>query len=104
MIRLSGIPGYLPVFTGATVSGSAPIGSACWLQYPGFHQVGSAHPQVLPVCTCAPAVQNACVGAPEKGGRLQVIPELSYEQFKAFHGKFYHPSNARCAASYNKGV
>lgn len=29
------------------------------------------------------------------GGDPKVIPDLSYEQFKRFHEKFYHPSNAR---------
>lgn len=30
----------------------------------------------------------------ESGGNPEVIPELSYEQFLAFHQKYYHPSNA----------
>lgn len=30
----------------------------------------------------------------ESGGDPVVIPELSYEDFLAFHGKFYHPSNS----------
>jgi presequence protease len=29
------------------------------------------------------------------GGDPQVIPELTYEQFKQFHEAYYHPSNAR---------
>lgn len=29
------------------------------------------------------------------GGDPRFIPNLTYEQFKAFHAKFYHPSNAR---------
>ncbi|MBQ8117757.1 MAG: insulinase family protein [Lachnospiraceae bacterium] len=29
----------------------------------------------------------------ESGGDPEVIPELSYEEFLAFHRKFYHPSN-----------
>jgi presequence protease len=29
------------------------------------------------------------------GGDPKVIPELTYRQFKRFHEKFYHPSNAR---------
>jgi hypothetical protein len=29
------------------------------------------------------------------GGDPRHIPELTYQQFKAFHEKFYHPSNAR---------
>lgn len=29
------------------------------------------------------------------GGEPTVIPDLTYEQFKAFYQKFYHPSNAR---------
>ena len=29
------------------------------------------------------------------GGDPKVIPELTYEQFKAFHETYYHPSNAR---------
>jgi hypothetical protein len=29
------------------------------------------------------------------GGDPQTIPELTYEQFKAFHQTYYHPSNAR---------
>ena len=28
---------------------------------------------------------------------LQVIPDLSYDKFKEFHGRYYHPSNARFA-------
>ncbi len=31
----------------------------------------------------------------DSGGDPEVIPELTYEQFKAFHEKYYHPSNAR---------
>lgn len=30
----------------------------------------------------------------ESGGDPEVIPELSYEEFLAFHKKFYHPSNS----------
>ncbi|MDO4474609.1 MAG: insulinase family protein, partial [Eubacteriales bacterium] len=32
--------------------------------------------------------------ANESGGDPEVIPELSYEQFLAFHKKYYHPSNS----------
>lgn len=35
--------------------------------------------------------------ASNSGGDPQVIPDLTYDMFKDFHGKFYHPSNARCA-------
>ncbi|KAA0227716.1 peptidase M16 [candidate division KSB1 bacterium] len=31
----------------------------------------------------------------DSGGDPRHIPELTYEQFKAFHENFYHPSNAR---------
>lgn len=31
----------------------------------------------------------------DSGGDPQVIPKLTYEEFKDFHRKFYHPSNAR---------
>jgi Zn-dependent M16 (insulinase) family peptidase len=31
----------------------------------------------------------------DSGGDPQVIPDLTYDQFKAFHQKYYHPSNAR---------
>ncbi|MEM7802127.1 MAG: insulinase family protein, partial [Chloroflexota bacterium] len=31
----------------------------------------------------------------DSGGDPQVIPELTYEEFQAFHQKYYHPSNAR---------
>ncbi|KAJ8572344.1 hypothetical protein K7X08_008855 [Anisodus acutangulus] len=31
----------------------------------------------------------------DSGGDPQVIPSLSFEEFKDFHRKFYHPSNAR---------
>lgn len=30
----------------------------------------------------------------ESGGDPKVIPELTYEQFLEFHGKYYHPSNS----------
>lgn len=30
----------------------------------------------------------------ESGGDPEVIPELSYEEFLEFHGKYYHPSNS----------
>lgn len=30
----------------------------------------------------------------ESGGDPEVIPELTYQDFKDFHGKYYHPSNA----------
>ncbi|MFW5748635.1 MAG: insulinase family protein [Chloroflexota bacterium] len=31
----------------------------------------------------------------DSGGDPEVIPDLSYEQFKNFHATYYHPSNAR---------
>ncbi len=31
----------------------------------------------------------------DSGGDPSVIPSLTYEQFRDFHAKFYHPSNAR---------
>ena len=31
----------------------------------------------------------------DSGGDPKVIPELTYEQFHAFHKRYYHPSNAR---------
>jgi hypothetical protein len=31
----------------------------------------------------------------DSGGNPQIIPSLTYDQFKAFHEQFYHPSNAR---------
>lgn len=31
----------------------------------------------------------------DSGGDPKVIPSLTFEQFKAFHDRFYHPSNAR---------
>ncbi|MFZ0944103.1 MAG: insulinase family protein [Syntrophobacteraceae bacterium] len=31
----------------------------------------------------------------DSGGDPMVIPSLTFEQFKSFHDKFYHPSNAR---------
>jgi Zn-dependent M16 (insulinase) family peptidase len=31
----------------------------------------------------------------DSGGDPAVIPDLSFEQFKAFHEKHYHPSNSR---------
>lgn len=31
----------------------------------------------------------------DSGGDPEVIPELTYEQFKAFHDDYYHPCNAR---------
>ena len=31
----------------------------------------------------------------DSGGDPRVIPDLTYEQFKAFHQTYYHPSNAR---------
>ena len=31
----------------------------------------------------------------DSGGDPKVIPSLTFEQFKAFHHKYYHPSNAR---------
>lgn len=31
----------------------------------------------------------------DSGGDPQVIPDLTYEQFKSFHDTYYHPSNAR---------
>jgi hypothetical protein len=33
----------------------------------------------------------------DSGGDPQVIPELTYDRFKEFHGRYYHPSNARCS-------
>ncbi len=37
---------------------------------------------------------NNCYGVCS-GGDPDIIPSLSYDDFKAFHGKYYHPSNAR---------
>ncbi|KAL3139941.1 hypothetical protein ABBQ38_004231 [Trebouxia sp. C0009 RCD-2024] len=31
----------------------------------------------------------------DSGGDPKVIPELTFEEFKDFHGRYYHPSNAR---------
>ena len=31
----------------------------------------------------------------ESGGDPDVIPELTYEKFLAFHGKYYHPTNSK---------
>ena len=31
----------------------------------------------------------------DSGGDPEVIPQLTYEQFKAFHATYYHPGNAR---------
>ncbi len=31
----------------------------------------------------------------DSGGDPEVIPQLTYEEFKAFHDAYYHPSNAR---------
>jgi presequence protease len=31
----------------------------------------------------------------DSGGDPQVIPDLTYEQFRSFHDTYYHPSNAR---------
>ena len=31
----------------------------------------------------------------DSGGDPRVIPDLGFDEFKDFHGKFYHPSNAR---------
>jgi len=31
----------------------------------------------------------------DSGGNPKVIPSLTFEQFKSFHERFYHPSNAR---------
>lgn len=31
----------------------------------------------------------------DSGGRPEKIPELTYEKYRAFHRRFYHPSNAR---------
>ena len=36
---------------------------------------------------------DTCYGV-ESGGDPDVIPDLTYEQFKAFHKKYYHPSNS----------
>ena len=33
--------------------------------------------------------------AHESGGDPEHIPELTFEEYKAFHARFYHPSNAR---------
>ena len=30
----------------------------------------------------------------ESGGDPEIIPELTYEQFKNFHKKYYNPSNS----------
>ena len=31
----------------------------------------------------------------DSGGDPTVIPELTYDEFKSFHSRYYHPSNAR---------
>ncbi|MEN9939133.1 MAG: hypothetical protein RLZZ387_5712 [Chloroflexota bacterium] len=45
------------------------------------------------------ATQNALLPdttyAVDSGGSPASIPDLTYEQFKGFHERFYHPSNAR---------
>ena len=34
--------------------------------------------------------------AVNSGGDPEVIPDLTFDRFKEFHAKYYHPSNARC--------
>ena len=36
-----------------------------------------------------------CCYAHESGGDPDHIPELTFDEYKAFHSRFYHPSNAR---------
>lgn len=31
----------------------------------------------------------------DSGGDPRVIPQLTFDQFKDFHSKYYHPTNAR---------
>ena len=40
----------------------------------------------------------------DSGGRPEAIPELTYERFKAFHSRFYHPSNARIFLDGNVAI
>jgi hypothetical protein len=59
----------------------------------------SAHPpSPLPPYPCR-AVQQALFPdntyRHDSGGDPQQIPGLTYEEFQQFHGKYYHPSNAR---------
>jgi len=42
--------------------------------------------------------------AVNSGGDPEAIPDLTFEQFKAFHAKFYHPSNARCGGAGGCGL
>jgi presequence protease len=40
----------------------------------------------------------------DSGGDPRVIPDLSFEQFRDFHGKFYHPANSRIYFSGDDNV
>ena len=40
----------------------------------------------------------------DSGGDPRVIPQLSFEQFREFHDKFYHPANAQIYFSGNDNV
>lgn len=57
----------------------------------GFY---SSPDQVLYLETGTSLFPDNLYGA-NSGGNPQAIPDLSYEQFKAFHETYYHPSNAR---------
>lgn len=57
----------------------------------GFY---SSPDQVLYLETGTSLFPDNLYGA-NSGGNPQAIPNLTYEQFKAFHETYYHPSNAR---------
>ncbi len=57
----------------------------------GFY---SSPDQVLYLETGTSLFPDNLYGA-NSGGNPQVIPNLTFEQFKAFHDTYYHPSNAR---------
>jgi len=45
--------------------------------------------------TCQQALFPDNTYGVDSGGDPAVIPELTWENFEAFHGKYYHPSNSR---------
>lgn len=55
--------------------------------YSSFESIASRH--------LTRAVLDNTVYAVDSGGDPLVIPSLTYEQFLAFHKKYYHPSNAK---------
>ncbi len=62
-----------------------------------FNEMKGAHssPDSILYSSCQHSLFPGNTYSLDSGGDPKIIPDLTYEQFKAFHQNYYHPSNAK---------